>query len=141
MTPNKIILHHSLSRDSGTVSWGAIRRYHVDTLGWAAIGYHAGIELVGDTYETLIGRMWNEPGAHTRGHNMDSLGLCLVGNFDEDYPPLAQLHAAARIVKYWMRLYTLTAIDVYGHNDFASYKTCPGTKFDMVTFRRMLMED
>jgi hypothetical protein len=53
--PNKIILHHSATADGPTVSWGAIRRFHVVECAWGAIGYHYGIELVGDYYEVLIG--------------------------------------------------------------------------------------
>jgi len=132
--PQRIFIHHSLTKDTPTVSWGAIRKYHTETLHWSVIGYHAGVELVRSGselyYEVLMGRMWDRQGAHCRGQNHDSLGICLIGNFDNYRPPDAQLDAAGRIISLWMKLYGIKLKDIYGHNEFDSNKTCPGKLFD-----------
>jgi len=129
--PNKIIIHHSLTKDGETVSWGAIRKYHVETLGWKDIGYHAGVELMRDSYEVVLGRTWDEAGAHCKGENYDSLGFCFVGNFDLEPPSRSQLVIGAKLIAYWLRLFGISEEEIYPHNFFASYKTCPGSKFDM----------
>lgn len=137
MTPTQIIIHHSLTADGSTVSWGAIRHYHIVTLGWEDIGYHAGTELVGNAYEIFMGRMWDVVGAHTRGENLHSLGLCFVGNFDVDVPPQVQLAAGARVIRLWMRLFHIGLPNIYPHSHFAD-KSCPGTKFPWPDFLEML---
>ena len=133
--PQKVICHHSLTKDSGSVSWGAIRKYHTQTLGFKEIGYHAGCELVMSGselyYEILMGRMWDEPGAHTQGHNSDSLGICFVGNFDKVAPDKQAIEAGAKVIALWLKLFGLSVDDIYSHNHFNSYKTCPGRLFDM----------
>lgn len=137
MKPTRIIIHHSLTRDSSTVSWSAIRWYHTHTMGWNAIGYHAGIELVGGNYEILTGRMLDEVGAHTAGQNADSIGICIVGNFDRDLPPTAQLDLAARYTRSLCRVLGIPTGRVYRHSDFSA-KSCPGTRFPWDDFIRRI---
>lgn len=146
MTPKThVMLHHSLTRDSQTVSWGAIRRYHVETLGWTDIGYHVGVEQVGDGYEVFLGRDWDDVGAHCKqsGMNAKAIGLCLVGNFDLAPPPPAQWDQAVHLVRFLCRSYLSThpltpneiVGRVVGHREFCDYKTCPGSQFDLAAFR------
>ncbi len=136
--PNKIIVHHSLTKDGQTVSWGAIRKYHMSPPPagpadgpYINIGYHAGIELVGDHYEAFFGRPWQIPGAHCKETNSDSLGICFVGNYDEIEPPDEMLEAGAIVIYYWMIFFKIPNWNIYRHHDFNKNKTCPGTKFDL----------
>lgn len=138
MRPRRIIIHHSATADSGTVSWGAIRRYHIVECVWGDIGYHFGVELVGDGYEILAGRMPDAPGAHTRGQNAESIGVCLVGNFDAALPPALQWQKGVELVAWLCRNFSIPAAEVRGHRDFAN-KSCPGDMFDMNRFRRDLL--
>ncbi|MCT4507352.1 MAG: peptidoglycan recognition protein family protein [Tepidibacter sp.] len=125
--PNKIIIHHSLTKDSKTVSWEAIKRYHINNQGYRDIGYHWGIELVKNEYKVFKGREEWEVGAHTRGANTNSIGICLVGNFDNSEPPKEQLYKLIVLIKDIYSRYG--ELPIYTHNHFASYKSCPGRKF------------
>lgn len=137
MIPKSMIIHHSLTKDSQTVSWSAIRRYHTEENGWADIGYHFGLELIGDRFEVLVGRSEIVAGAHCQGRNHDSLGICFVGNFDLAPPPDAMMRRAVEVFYPIMRRLAIPPENVFGHRDF-SEKTCPGTQFPMERFREAL---
>jgi hypothetical protein len=137
MKTNKIILHHSASKDGNIKNWGQIRRYHINQRGWVNIGYHYGIELVDYDYEILVGRFENENGAHCPGQNSQALGICLVGNFQWHPVPLLQWHKALKLVRQLMANHNLKPEDVYGHREFKA-TACPGKNFDMDKFRNDL---
>lgn len=137
--PKLIIVHHSATRDSGTVSWGAIRKWHTMHHRWSDIGYHAGIEIVRDSsFECLYGRPEHLPGSHTKGKNRESLGICFVGNYDVVEPPLEMLEIAAqRVIVPWMLKYDIPVIAVQAHRTYAD-KTCPGKLFGMERLRNAI---
>lgn len=135
--PEYIILHHSLTNDSRTVSWHAIRRYHTHKLGWAAIGYHFGIELVGETHVILMGRMMNKIGAHCKENN-NSWGICFVGNFDNYEPEDSMLITGTNLIRSLLDISSLDKDRVVPHNFFNPDKSCPGKKFPIQDFLRNL---
>ena len=136
--PYYIIIHHSLTEDSKTVSWQPIRRYHMDTLKWKEIGYHYGIELINDKYEILIGRMEGTTGAHTRGLNRMSIGICLIGNYDFIPPNKQQWIILLKLCSNICLRYNISIDNVKGHKELTHYKSCPGNTFNMNNFRKDL---
>ena len=142
MTPTHIILHHSLTKDSETVSWGAIKRYHMEEKDppWRNIGYHFGIERVGNDYQVLVGRMMNESGAHCpeRGMNRISLGICFIGDYDAEEPPHEMWLLGQELVRSLMDVFKIPKANILGHYELAPYKSCPGVRFDIERFKEEL---
>jgi hypothetical protein len=138
-----IMLHHSLTQDGRTVGWGAIRRHHVETLGWGVIGYHYGVELVGDHYEVLMGRSELDPAVACPEEEMNAraLHVCCIGNFDDSPPSSAMLETLVGLVILpAMVEYGLPPERIIGHRDVDPTKTCPGTSFNLDVVRTMSLE-
>lgn len=131
------ILHHSLTKDSKTVSWNAIRKYHTVDLGWTDIGYHFGIELVENQYQIFTGRPLGTRGAHTRqnGMNRKSIGICFVGNYDVHNVPDAMYAVGINLIAGLCRSTPCTEELIWPHNEYADYKTCPGIRFNVDRIR------
>lgn len=134
MKPKGIVIHCSATKDTSSKSWDAIRKFHKETNGWSDIGYHYGVELIGNRVEILQGRPITKAGAHTAGWN-ESIGICLVGDYDREAPDKAHMDKLIEITLDVLDMFQhLTPANVFPHNKFAPHKTCPGRAFPWQSF-------
>lgn len=129
--PEAIIIHHSWKPEDNIVfeEWDNIRDYHINHNGWSDIGYHYGLEYVNGEVKVQIGRNEDVQGAHTLGMNLRSIGICVIGNYDEQDITSEIFDALVTLCVDIRSRYGKLPIEP--HNKYADYKTCPGTKFPM----------
>lgn len=120
----KIIWHCSATKEGQDVSMEAIRDWHVTGNGWSDIGYHYVIELDGRVRE---GRPVERVGAHVKGENGRSIGICYVGGIDASETPKDTRTPAQKTALYELTtdlLERFPGATIHGHNEFAA-KACP----------------
>jgi N-acetylmuramoyl-L-alanine amidase len=123
MIVNKLIVHHSAGKKSSTKD--DIETGHKN-LDYDEIGYHKVIGAKGVLYQ---GRSETKVGAHAKGANTDSLGVCLTGNFENESPDLEQIDTLIRVLARWCKTYSLEETNIYGHCNAPGATTatlCPG---------------
>ena len=120
----KIILHCSATREGQDVSVETIRKWHLNR-GWSDIGYHYVIYLDGSIHE---GRPVNRSGAHTKGYNSKSIGICYAGGVEKDGKTPKDTRtpeqdtALTNLITALLEMYPTATL--HGHNEFAN-KACP----------------
>ena len=139
---NRIIIHCSAS-DFGDVE--TIRKWHLER-GFSDIGYHYVIlngrrtpfrkYIKADDGLIELGRPWWRQGAHTKGENYDSLGICLIGNpkfigAPEMWFTENQLESLRRLVSQLMQEFDIPSSQIHGHNEYAP-KLCPGFRVELI---------
>lgn len=120
----EIIIHCSATPEGREVSLEEMHRWHVHR-GFSDVGYHFLVHLDG---RVEAGRPLHRTGAHCRGHNVGSIGICYIGGLTatdrspKDTRTPAQreaLHALVTLLRLHFPKATL-----HGHNEFAA-KACP----------------
>lgn len=131
----RIIIHHSAT-DHGDVE--TFRRHHMTVNGWSDVGYHYVIDNEPDG-EVQPGRPLAQAGAHARGANADSIGICLVG--DGTPPPTPrQVAALVRLCVYLCDLYGVDPAQIIGHRDVCA-TDCPGAYlYGLLPLIRLLVQ-
>jgi N-acetyl-anhydromuramyl-L-alanine amidase AmpD len=94
------------------------RKYH-KSKGWRDIGYHFYIERNGELH---TGRDVSDSGAHTKGQNTQSIGVCYEGT---RFPAVIQIDTLINLYRTIKSTYHLGVDDWYGHYQFKN-KDCPG---------------
>ena len=120
---NFIILHCSATKEGVSVTVNDIDRWHKER-GFAKIGYHFVVYLDGSIHK---GRPIEEIGAHCKGRNSDSIGICYVGGLDKTGKP-KDTRTPAQKEALWKLLRALKEkfpdAEIRSHKDFAN-KACP----------------
>ena len=120
----EIIIHCSATREEQQVSVDTIRDWHL-AKGWNDIGYHFYIDLDGTINK---GRDIDKMGAHCKGHNRNSIGICYCGGVEadgktpKDTRTQEQKDSLLHVLKTLKAMYPEAVI--YSHNEFAN-KACP----------------
>ncbi|MFQ9545435.1 MAG: N-acetylmuramoyl-L-alanine amidase [Clostridium sp.] len=116
--PKEIILHHASANGCSVES---IHESHKNN-GWAGIGYHYYIRKDGKIYK---GRADNVIGSHCSGHNTNTLGICVEGDYEniDKTMPEVQKKSLKELVSYLKDKYNITKISK--HNDYNN-TDCPG---------------
>ncbi len=121
---DEIIVHCTATPAGREVTVAEIERWHRQR-GFRGIGYHYVVYLDGTIH---LGRPLHEAGAHCRGHNAHSIGVCYVGGLGadgrtpKDTRSEAQRRALQELLRELKRQYPQAAI--HGHRDYSS-KACP----------------
>jgi N-acetyl-anhydromuramyl-L-alanine amidase AmpD len=113
-----IVIHCSATPPSSDIGADEIDDWH-KAKGWSGIGYHAVIRRDGNIE---FGRPFDEVGAHVKGQNYRSVGVCLVGGVNEDGSAednftTEQLKSLTAIVATLERAYP--GAEVLGHRDLS----------------------
>lgn len=122
-TINEIIVHCSATLEGRSFNAADIDRWHRQR-GFSQIGYHYVVLLDGVIER---GRPEEVVGAHCKGHNRQSIGVCYIGGLDSSNKPkdtrtAAQRHALRQLMRELKQRFH--AATVHGHCEFAA-KACP----------------
>ncbi len=130
-----IVIHHS-----ATTSGDAARfdRAHKKR-GWDGLGYDFVIGNGTDSGngEVEVGFRWTQQrtGAHckTAGnyHNEHGIGICLVGNFEQARPTMAQMESLARLVDFLTERCRIGPGRIFTHGGITHKTLCPGRQFEL----------
>jgi len=141
-----IVIHHSATE---TGNADIFDRMHREENHWEGIGYDF---VIGNGTDSGDGEVevtfrWQRQmaGAHCGGTpgnwaNIDAIGICLVGNFDNRTPTAKQMQSLSKLVSFLQSRYAISTSRIYGHGETpgARVTDCPGKLFPIDRLKRMI---
>lgn len=136
-----IVVHHTAvavsdDKRSGVEMVRAIYQYHAQNRGWGDVGYHYLIDADGQIYEGKSGGEYVVAG-HAYCHNVNTIGIALLGNFEVEKPTQDQMKALQWLIDDLADTYDVDvsknatyhgltySTPILGHGDLLS-TSCPG---------------
>jgi N-acetylmuramoyl-L-alanine amidase len=129
---NLIVVHCSATPPSMDIGVRVIDKWHREN-GWEGCGYHFVVRRNGLVES---GRDLMKIGAHAKGNNHNSIGLCLIGGVDNYHQPENNYTKAQMdTLKFMLEKLSeqFAGIAIVGHHDLqGAHKDCPC--FDVKAF-------
>lgn len=142
-----IVIHHSATDEGSALSF---HNFHHQRGFERGLGYHFvignGTKGKEDGHIEVAPR-WikQEDGAHCKASDMNrkAIGICLVGNFNEERVSEKQMASLAYLVKRLRKYYKIPIKNIMGHGEVPGARTeCPGKYFPWKEFEsRLQMPD
>ena len=137
---SKFVIHHTATTKNLDDPKKAIRDiyyWHAITRGWGDIGYNFIIDTKGNVYEGRFGGD-GVVGAHAGKSNVGSIGIAVLGNYEENEVPESVVSSIARLISVKAKKWGIDPAgsstfrgeklpNIIGHRDVMS-TTCPGGK-------------
>lgn len=115
----RISIHHSAIEGASIESYA---NYHVNTLGWAHIGYHFVVKGE-QAYQT---NSLNTFSYHTSSQNYDTVSVSVSGDLSKRGLTDAERNNLYAVILTYMDLFDIPVENVLGHKEFAGNQTsCP----------------
>jgi hypothetical protein len=143
----RITVHHSAEREppelngsmgQSTAAVRSIQKAHMDgkETGYGDIGYHFVVDPYGRVFQ---GREIEWQGAHAAGaNNIQNIGICVIGNFDEQVPTKAALEKLRQLIDNLRSTWKIQRDQVLTHQQLKKTE-CPGRNLArwVEAYRRM----
>ena len=140
--PEFIIVHHTGGTEADPLAdtshhtFEIVKQAHL-ARNFEDISYHYFINKAG---KIIAGRAENYHGAHTKGYNQRSIGICLAGNFDQTLPTREQESALQALLGLLKDKYNIPKENIVPHRNFAN-KTCYGRRLADDWAQKLVPED
>ena len=123
--PTKIILHHG----GGWLDFEGVNRHHKELWGFrSSLGFYVGYQYWIDRLGVISqARADNEEGAHTKGMNKLSIGVCLMGDGTKADFTIAQYNSLFILFNRLGQKYNILKSEFYGHKNF-NPTICPSDR-------------
>lgn len=110
-TIKTLVVHHTALKVTGDERSPiervrALYAYHAMNRGWGDIGYNFLVDEEGQIYEGRKGGDY-VAGGHAYCHNIGSIGVALLGNFNDEQPTLAQIQGLQKLLSYLAKKYNI----------------------------------
>lgn len=129
---DEIVVHCSASPQDRNDDAFTIDKWHIDRFD-SGIGYHYIILPNGAIQK---GRWVDYPGAHTKGNNRYTIGICFIGGMVLNDITTQQLRSLRNITRLLISdtMYGLLPENIKGHNECRGHKNrgCPMMNVDMI---------